>query len=188
MSLAQLIKNRRTVYQFEDKPVSLDLVESFIEAAVYAPNHKLTEPWLFLVLGDQTQNRLAEIYARNRASKNHEEGSEGYRLSFESSIKKFLAIPQLVLVVQNLSEDPVVCKEDYAACSCAIQNFQLSAWEQGIGVQWSSGPILKDPETFLILGLDNNSHELIAALYMGYPLAVGESQRKAVSEVIKHYD
>ena len=47
MSLAQLIKNRRTVYQFEDKPVSLDLVESFIEAAVYAPNHKLTEPWQF---------------------------------------------------------------------------------------------------------------------------------------------
>ncbi|BBN58456.1 nitroreductase family protein [Hydrogenovibrio marinus] len=188
MSLAQLIKNRRTVYQFEDKPISLNLIESFIEAAVHAPNHKLTEPWQFLIIGRQTQDRLAKIYASNRASKNHEEGSEGYRLSFENSIKKFLAIPQLVLVVQNLSKDPVICKEDYAACSCAIQNFQLSAWEQGIGVQWSSGPILKDAETFSILELDSENHELIAALYMGYPLAVGESQRKAISEVIRHYD
>ncbi|WP_024852227.1 nitroreductase family protein [Hydrogenovibrio kuenenii] len=188
MSLTELIKNRRTIYQFIEKEVSLDLIQSFIEAAIYAPNHKLTEPWQFLIIGNNTQENIAKIYAENRALKYQVEDSEGYKKAFDKSLDKFCSIPQIVFVVQNLDEDSITSKEDYAACSCAIQNFQLAAWEKGVGVQWSSGPILKDSRTFDILSLDSNKHELIAALYIGYPHAVGTTQRKEVSEVIKHFD
>lgn len=188
MSLTELIKQRRTIYQFQEKPVSSTLIESFIEAAIHAPNHKLTEPWKFLMIGSKTQNSLAEVYAQKRALKHHDEGTEGYKQAYEKSLNKFLAIPTMVFFVQQLGEDPVTTKEDYAACSCAIQNFQLAAWEQGVGVQWSSGPILKDERTFEMLGLDFDKHELIAALYMGYPKAVGSTKRKAVFEVIEYFD
>lgn len=188
MSLIELIKNRRTIYQFKEKEVSLDLIESFIEAAIYAPNHKLTEPWQFLIIGNQTQKFLAEIYAENRAIKNNIKGSDGYKKAFEKSLDKFLSIPQIVFVAQILDEDPITRKEDYAACSCAIQNFQLAAWEKEIGVQWSSGPILKDNKVFDILSLEPDKHELIAVLYMGYPHVVGNSQRKKISEVIQYFD
>lgn len=188
MSLAELIKQRRSVFQFKDIPVPDDLIRQFIEAATYAPNHKLTEPWRFLVLGRHTQAELSNIYAQKRALKNHAMGSEGYIQAFEKSIKKFMSIPQIVLLAQELNEDLIVRKEDYAACSCAIQNFQLAAWEQGIGVKWSTAPILQDIETFNLLGLDAKRYELIAALYMGFPQAIGQSQRKSVEEVTQYFD
>lgn len=188
MSLAELIKQRRSVFQFKDKAVPLDWINHFIEVATYAPNHKITEPWRFLVLGRQTQAELSKIYAEQRASKRHDVDSEGYQQAFEKSIHKFMAIPQMVLVAQALNEDPTIRKEDYAACSCAIQNFQLAAWEKGIGVKWSTAPMLKDKRTFELLKLGFNHYELIAALYMGFPQAIGQSQRKPVEEVTQYFD
>lgn len=188
MSLSDLIKQRRSVFQFKDKVVPSDWIMQFIEAAIYAPNHKLTEPWRFLVLGRQTQAALSIIYAEKRASKRHDIDSKGYRQAFEKSINKLMSIPQIILVAQVIDDDPVVRKEDYAACSCAIQNFQLAAWEQGIGVKWSTAPILKDERTFELLSLDLTNHELIAALYMGFPQAIGQTQRKPVEAVTRFFD
>jgi nitroreductase len=65
-------------------------------------------------------------------------------------------------------------KEEYAAVACAIQNFQLALWSQGVGCQWSTGPIINDPETCQLLQTDC---ELVAALYIGYPARIPVSKR-----------
>ncbi|MBN2646843.1 MAG: nitroreductase [Thiotrichales bacterium] len=169
--LAQLIQQRRSCYLFKDKqsaPLQTNTLKTCLEAALWAPNHKLTQPWRFWVLGSQSQAVLASTYAALRAGSRAEVDSEAYRLHYTSAVEKFLQIPQIVLVGQVLSDDAVIRKEDYAACACGIQNLQLMAWQQGIGVQWSTGPILQAQATYDLLEQSPERIELIGALYMGY--------------------
>ncbi len=71
--LLPFIQSRRTCYQFLEKiesPVHLTSIKACLKAAIYAPNHKLTQPWRFWLAGEDTQRQLAHIYADNRALKN----------------------------------------------------------------------------------------------------------------------
>lgn len=188
MSIFEVIKTRRTTYQFLPKSVSKKDIDSFLEAAIWAPNHKLTQPWRFWVLGAQAQSKLAEVFSHHRGLKKGEVGTEDYQKGAEAGMARFSAIPKVILVGQVVSENDVVYKEDYAACSCAIQNFQLAAWEKQIGVQWSTGPIIFDDRTYELLGVDKNQIELIGALYIGYPECTGKPNRKPVSEVTHYLD
>lgn len=165
-----LIRSRRTCYQFKDKtqyPVDRDKLEKCLNAALYAPNHKLTQPWRFWVLGEQYKTKVAHIYADNRATKKNTPEDDCYQCFYDLAIEKFAKIPTVILVGQQKSANPLTSKEDYAACSCAIQNFQLMAWQQHIGVQWSTGPIINDERTFAALGINAEEIELIGALYIG---------------------
>lgn len=188
MSVKNLIKSRRTTYQFLEKTVTTEIINNLLNSAIWAPNHKLTQPWRFWVIGRQTQRLLADIYAENRAQKKFEKGSSEYVSSYEKAIDKFIKIPQVIFVGQKLNENLIIRKEDYAACSCAIQNIQLSAWEEGIGVQWSTGPVIDDARTFKLLDVEPDSIELIGALYMGYPKETCQSERKSIDQVTVYLD
>ncbi|KUJ74207.1 nitroreductase [Thiomicrospira sp. XS5] len=188
MPILQTIKSRRSVYQFTPAPIKAEWINQCLEAAIWAPNHKVTEPWRFWVLGPDTQASLAHIYADSRAMKRAEPKTDAFTAIYDKAILKFRAIPKIVLVGQVLSSDPIMRKEDYAACSCAIQNFQLAAWELGLGVQWSTGPIIQDERTFKALQIDSDKVELIGALYMGKPACVGETGRKPIEKVTTYLD
>lgn len=166
-----LIQSRRTCYQFLDVnqyPVDTQQLQICLQAATYAPNHKLTQPWRFWVLGEEYKKELSHIYADNRASKKQANTEDDcYQCFYDLAVEKFKKIPKIVLVGQELATNAIVEKEDYAACACAIQNFQLMAWQQQIGVQWSTGPILQDPRTYKLLNIDSEAVSLIGALYVG---------------------
>lgn len=183
----KLVRQRRTTYQFLDKYLDKDLVNECIDAAIWAPNHGLTEPWRFFVVGDQTKQSLVTIYAQLRADKRAEPGSEEHQTIYQKACQRFLANPVMVLVGQLKSSNPITYKEDYAACSCAIQNFQLMATELGLGVQWSTGPIIEARETYSILQINPEEIELIGLLYMGYPSCESNQIRKPVAQVTQYY-
>ncbi|MDG6774231.1 nitroreductase [Thiomicrorhabdus sp. ZW0627] len=194
IDLLELFQSRRTCYRFassKDFPVAFHTLENCLEAARWAPNHKLTQPWRFWHLGTKSRTVLADIYAENRASKKSLDDSESYDCFYQKALEKFSAIPEIILVGQVLSENPVVQKEDYAACACAIQNFQLMAWNQSLGVQWSTGPILKDPRTYRLLGIDSDRIELIGALYIGHrdpDCSQPNAKRKPIEEILTRLD
>lgn len=187
LELLTLIKSRRTCYQFSDRPVEVKELQTCLEAAIWAPNHKLTQPWRFWVVSKQQQKALATTYAKLRANKRAEPNSENYQMIYDSAVEKFMKIPKMVLVGQVLDDDKMVQKEDYAACSCAIQNFQLMAWQMGIGVQWSTGPVIKDQHTYQQIEADSQQIELIGILYMGHlkgDCSTQNGKRKPLSEVV----
>lgn len=188
-ALLQLIESRRTCYLFNPKaeqPLTDLEIESCLRAAIWAPNHKLTQPWRFWVLGEHTQQQLAGVYAQLRADKRAEAGTDNHQAIYDAAVDKFKAIPRIILVGQVLDKDAVVRKEDYAACACAIQNLQLMAWNQGIGVQWSTGPILQSEVTYHAIDQESEQVELIGALYMGHlrgDCSAQNARRKPVAEV-----
>ena len=188
MSIAAIIKNRRTTYQFCNTKVPQETLNQCFEAAIWAPNHKMRQPWLFWQLGDASQAWLAQIYAQHRASKKVSQQDPEWQGLFDKAVQKFQRIPQVILVGQKLVEHPMDVMEDYAACACAIQNFQLMATELKLGVQWSTGPIIRDDRVYQYLNLDKTQIQLIAALYIGFPECEVTSVRKSFKDALIQLD
>lgn len=184
MSVQAIIKSRRTVYQFLENSVSEDIILKCLESAIWAPNHKMRQPWFFWTLGEKSKQNFAVVYADNRAKKKSQ-SPEDYQQIYQKAFDKFIAIPEVVLVGQKLVTNLVDQKEDYAACACAIQNFQLAAHEQGLGVQWSTGPIINDERSYQILDIRPEDMSIIGALYLGYPACESQSCRKPLSAHFK---
>jgi nitroreductase len=182
----QLAKQRRTIYQFSSQPVASDALDDCLEAAIWAPNHGLTEPWRFFVIGEQTRAMLKTIYAQTRANKRAAVGSEAYQSLYQQALQRFDGFPAMVFVAQLRDANQLVEQENYAACACAIQNFQLAAWEQGLGVQWSTGPIVQDPATYQVLGVSSEQMTLIGLLYVGYPECIPNQRRQPLAQVVRY--
>jgi nitroreductase len=81
--------------------------------------------------------------------------------------------------------DDQLRREDYAAACCAIQNIQLAAWAEGVGVQWSTGPITLEEDTMRLIGVDPEREYVVGFLYMGYPQDIPTQSRKPPGEVIR---
>ena len=63
------IHARRSIKRFTDQPVSREQIEHLLEAAVQAPNHRMTEPWRFYVLGPQARRAFGEVLGGRKARK-----------------------------------------------------------------------------------------------------------------------
>ncbi len=190
----ELISSRRTYFKFLNKhdfPISKEDITQCLEAAITAPNHKMTQPWLFWDLGVEQQLLFAELYAKNKAENKFTTGSNAYHQLYNKSIDKFTSLPKIILVGQILADKIITQKEDYAACACAIQNFQLMAWQKNIGMQWSTGAIINDERSYQLLGINKSEIELIGALYLGNiddSCQPNKIDRKPLQEVLTNLD
>ena len=157
-----LIK-RRTVNNFRsDVTVPSEIVHQAVEAAIYAPNHKLTEPWRFIHLGPETIDAIATLNSSVIAAKDPVKGAK--------KKARWAAIPGWTVITSCRSDkdDIVLDREDYAATSCAIQNFQLSLYAASVGTKWTSGPITRTPEFAELCGIDLETEHVVGCLWYGY--------------------
>jgi nitroreductase len=178
MDVNQAIRTRRTIAKFRDEPIPPVTLESVLAAGVWAPNHHLTEPWHFVIIGPETQGQLASSFGEWKAAKVPAEDSARYARVREEHERKFRAIPTVVAVAYKREGDEIQQREDYAATACAIQNVQLAAWAEGIGVKWSTAGIIRDSRTYRLLGIDPAQFEIVGLLFIGYPAEIPNRDRK----------
>lgn len=184
-SLLALIRGRRSVFRFHPEPVPEALVIQALEAGVWAPNHKLTEPWRFTLLGPGTRAALAPRFAELAQRKLPADATPERRAeALELSRRKWEGKPVVVAVSQVAEADDFRREEDYAAVACAIQNVQLAAWALGLGSQWSTSPIIRDAEAMKTAGIPGEER-VVGLLFMGYPAAVPEARRRPLDEVLR---
>lgn len=184
VDVLQAIRTRRTIAKFRPEPVDDGTLDRLLAAGIWAPNHHLTEPWRFIVLGPETQRQLSERYAELRMDKAPADAHERRARIREESVRKFLAIPTVVTVAALQEGDPQRRREDYAATCAAIQNIQLAAWSEGVGVKWSTAAVIHDPSTYALLDIDRERFEIIALLYIGYPELIPVRDRKLPPEAV----
>lgn len=160
MDIQHAILTRRTIKDFRPDPVPAETLERALNAGLWAQNHRMTQPWRFYILGTETHRALTALDA------------------------KLSTKPAIVAVTYLASSDAFQRREDYAAVCCAIQNIQLAAWADGLGMQWSTGRTSQLPETLMLLGIDTATEEMAGLLYFGYPASVPPaSPRKALADV-----
>lgn len=166
MDTREAILTRRTVHRFSDEPLPEGAVERALEAAVAAPNHKLTNPWRFTRVGPEGRRAIEDLYVRLKEASCEggltDAQEEGYR-------EKVGDPPELVVVSQMLVDDDFRRREDYAATACAIDNMMLSLWSEGISSKWSTGSVTRHPETYELLGIDPEEERTVGFIFVGYP-------------------
>lgn len=173
--MAQLIKERRSIRKFKSDKVSNEILEELLEVASWAPNHKLTEPWRFIVYKDEGNKVLANIMAEIVAKGPKKKSPEEVKARFES-------IPAHIIVVMNENPNHFVKEEDYAATCALIQNFQLAAWERGLGVLWKAEAFLTSQEFRNGVGV-KPGEKIAAILHVGYPdITPNSSSRTPIKE------
>lgn len=187
MELLETIRQRRTIKDFQPEEVPAALLERALTAGLWAQNHRLTQPWRFTLLGPETRRRLAETFARGQAATLGPDADATQRdRLFQEATRKILSKPCVVAVSQHLSGPAPQRREDYAAIACAIQNIQLAAWTEGVGMQWSSGQIIQVPQTYEVLAIDPAQEEIVGLLFFGYPASVPATPpRRPLAEVSK---
>ena len=81
--------------------------------------------------------------------------------------------------------DAFRAKEDYAACSCAIQNFCISLAGEDVASKWSTGALTRDLRAWSIFGVDPGQEEVIGFLWAGYADPTPPVQRPPLSGVVR---
>jgi len=181
----RILRERRTVFQFRADPVPAELVEQALDAGRWAPNHKLTEPWRFTVLGPDTRATLTPLFTAKALRKLPPDATpERREQALAQAAAKWEGKPVVVVVSQTPEEDPLRREEDYASVSCAIQNIQLAAWALGLGSQWSTNPLVRDGEAMRLAGIPQGER-VAGILFLGVPAVVPESRRKGLDQVLR---
>lgn len=164
MDAQQLIATRRTRFKFADRPVPEAALLRAVEAARWAPNHKRTEPWRFLLAGPELEAKLARHFRAKLVAKLEAKGASPEEVAATLAAQR--PVPMQVAVTQLLDADPYRQHEDFAATCCAVQNFSLALWAEGIASGWKS---FDAPACYDLLGLDPQAERIVALIQLGYP-------------------
>lgn len=177
-SVLELIRKRRSVRQFKSTPIAKDRVKNWIEAARWAPNHRLTEPWRFFVLseGGETRAEVARLHKKNVFEMSHKLPDAKRRQVADAKEQEVMQAPLVVFVYSTPGKTDDVTRENYAAVCCAVQNFQLAACDEGFATGWSSGSIISCPGLSDVLGADE-TWDPVGALFIGVPSIQPRAQR-----------
>ena len=174
---AEVLRGRRTIELFLQTPVPKHLLDEAIDAATWAPNHHVTEPWQFYSVGAETKERCLDLCSDIVRAKKGDKASAFKRQSWSEK-------PGWLVVTCKRSQDELLQLEDYAACCAAVQNLLLYLWKAGVGSKWTSGDITRDPQFLKIIGIDEAESFVVGLIWYGYPKLTPAQSRKEIDEVL----
>jgi nitroreductase len=166
MHTSDAIKSRRSVKRFTDRAVTRENIETLLAAATLAPNHKLTQPWRFYVLGPEARYAYG-LALGSRKAKKIEDPAAGATLR-ETVGAEHRALPGMIAVAVVNHESPETREEDYAAAMMAVQNISLTAVTLGLGTHMKTGAVMSDPEARAAVGLPDDQR-IVAIVNVGVP-------------------
>jgi nitroreductase len=149
MDVETAIRTRRTHKAFAPEPLPRPQLEELLELASWAPNHNLTVPWRFRVVGPRALRRLKDVA-----------GPEG--------ATKLDRCPTLIVVSAVADEDPVQSEEDLHATAVASYIVLLVAHARGLAGYWRSPGLLREEEGRAAVALPEDER-FVGLLHLGYP-------------------
>ena len=149
MDVEAAIRDRRTHKTFGSEPVPRELLDELLALARWAPNHHLTNPWRFRVVGPLALARLKEAAGPEAAS-------------------KLDRAPTLVAATALSSVDPVQDQEDLCATACAVYGVLLAAHSRGLAGYWRTPGVLRTRVGLEALAIPPNER-FVALIHLGWP-------------------
>lgn len=196
LGILRLIKKRRSIRKYQDKPIPKKIIDKIIEAGIWGPSittfYLRLQPWKFVVINNKDLiNKTSEIVLKKSKSV-----GIGVNILLRS-VATTINSASVIIFIYN-SRDVKKIKEKYkelyikfsklapsaelSAISASIQNMILVAEDLGIGSCWLDIPLFCCSELNKIL---NTNDKLISLLTLGYPAESGtRSKRKLRSEAI----
>ncbi|CAG5068377.1 hypothetical protein DYBT9623_01107 [Dyadobacter sp. CECT 9623] len=160
-----IIRGRRSIFppSYIEKEIPDEVINDILENANYAPTHKLTEPWRFIVFKGASLDRLAGFFSERYRTVTAPESFSQAR--YDAAGEKVLKSGCVIVINAELHPDKLPEWEETASVACAVQNMWLTATAYGLGSYWSSPGVLKELAEFL--GLPENQ-KCMGLYFMGY--------------------
>jgi len=184
--ITRLIRYRRSLYpaQYSEEIIKKEILEEILENATWAPTHKMTEPWHFVVFTGAGLKKFADFGAslyKDVATANGTFNEGDYE---KLSTKPLLASHIIAIGMKRDIKERLPEVEEIEAVAGAVQNMQLTASAHGIGCYWGSGGITYYEEAKPFFGL-GSADRLLGFLFMGIPKSRWPgSKRKPVQEKV----
>ena len=166
MQILDAISARRSIKKFTSRTPTREEIERLLAAAVAAPNHRLTQPWRFYVLGPDAREAYGLVLGGRKARKI--EDPDAARAMRDAVAAEHRALPAMLVVAVVDTENPETREEDYAAVLMGIQNLSLAALELGFGTHIKTGAIMSDPGARAAAGVKDNER-IVAVVNIGEP-------------------
>jgi len=147
MELEQAIRTRRTHKAYLPEPVAREQLVELLELARWAPNHHLTNPWRFRIVGPRALERLKQAAGPESAA-------------------KLDRAPTLVVCSCVLIGDPVQDQEDLHAAACAAYIVLLAAHGRGLAGYWRTPEFLRTEAGRAAVGL-RKDERFVALIHLG---------------------
>ncbi|QPR69159.1 nitroreductase [Lysinibacillus macroides] len=165
-TIMEALQKRRAIRNYTAQPVEKEKIEQILQAATYAPNDRMREPWHFYVIqGEAMQHYedMATSYLQERfPTKPH---------LVESSLKVVQTTPVAIVVTAAMVEGDADATQDniFAVCS-AIMSMWLAAEELGLGFVWRTRGVglVHDPRMHAFIGA-SDTEKVVGTIFIGYP-------------------
>jgi nitroreductase len=170
MDVEKAIRTRRTHKAFAAQALGPEVLDELFELARWAPNHHLTNPWRFRVLGERARGRLMGLAESEQPG----------------SAVKLQRAPTLVAVSAQQSGDAAQDREDLLATAVAAYLVLLGAHARGFAGYWRTVALLDDPRGREILGLQPEETP-VGLLYLGSPVQEQRVPERAPTSEFVNY-
>lgn len=168
-----VIYSRRSIKSFTDRAINRDEIEPLLTAAAQAPNHRMTQPWRFYVLGPEARRGFGAALGARKAKRVGD--PEAARAVVDRVAAAHEALPAMIVVAVTLHDDPEIREEDYAAAFMGVQNLALAAEARGLGTHLKTGAVMDDPRARAAVGLPDGQR-IVAVIELGEPAAVPDAK------------
>jgi nitroreductase len=185
VSVYDAIFRRRNVKEFTGEPISDETLERLFSTAVWAPNHRMTEPTRFFAIRKDSamRHKIAEVAWQTTYDGVVNPNPAQKQRSADASKERVLNAPAMVYVYSLTGDNEEVTQENYATSCCAVQNMALAAVAEGLYMDWSTGGLSKLPDLAQTLGADED-WTMVGVVFIGKATEVPNTQRMPHSEVV----
>jgi nitroreductase len=167
MELEQAIRTRRTHKAFGPEPVAREVLTELLDLGRWAPNHHLTNPWRFRVLGPRALTRLKQAAGSEAAA-------------------KLDRAPTLIAVTSVRAEDPVQDEENLLATAAATYAVLLGAHARGLAGYWRTPEVLRTPPGRAALGIPE-TERFVGLVHLGQPRQPRDPPERAPLDAVTEY-
>ena len=148
MDVEDAIRTRRTHKAYTSEPLDRATLDELFELARWAPNHNLTNPWRFRVVGSEALNKLKQAAGP------------------ESAPKLDRAPTLVVASATQIGDDPIRDQEDMLAAAAAVYILLLAAHARGLAGYWRTPGVLRTAEGLVAAGVPEGER-VLGLLHLG---------------------
>jgi nitroreductase len=181
----ELLKKRRSIRDFEEKDVPLEIINEIIKESCLAPSSGNGQPWKFIIVNDKDVIKSLSDDSKKNLITSIEQNPDSPLKKYEAALRDlgfnvFYNAPCIVFIAGPRQKQSL-----YVDCSLAACYFMFSASARDLGTCWIGlGTSIQDPGLLYQIGLPEN-HKIVAPLIVGYPKSIPDLPERAEPQILK---
>lgn len=184
MDYSVLLKNRRSIREFEDREVDLKIIEEIIKESCLAPSSGNRQEWRFIIINNKELIRKISDVSKRSILKEIDENPDIYYERYKEILKNesfnvFYNAPCLIYILGPKENHTL-----YIDCSLIACYLMFSATERGLGTCWIGfGGRITDTDLLEEIGVSDD-YRVVAPIILGYPRRIPDLPERKNPQIL----